>query len=115
MSYEAIYDGVRYPLADAAAAHGLEEAVRGIFDGNGNGGFVGFVSQKLDGALADHAGDSDRDSGQRRAEPDRRPPLVTPPAADTSVGRDGVSVSRRRRCPRDFRQRSTVNTRRYGA
>ncbi len=28
MSYEAIYDGVRYPLADAAAAHGLEEAIR---------------------------------------------------------------------------------------
>ncbi|MDT2007207.1 hypothetical protein FXW78_26560 [Rhodococcus opacus] len=45
MSYEAIYDGIRYPLADAAAAHGLEEAVRRIFDGNGNGGFVGFVSQ----------------------------------------------------------------------
>ncbi|QSE86551.1 hypothetical protein JWS14_46330 (plasmid) [Rhodococcus koreensis] len=45
MSYEAIYDGVRYPLADAAAAHGLEDDIRGIFDGNGNGGFVGFVSQ----------------------------------------------------------------------
>ncbi|WP_016881310.1 MULTISPECIES: hypothetical protein [unclassified Rhodococcus (in: high G+C Gram-positive bacteria)] len=45
MSYEAIYDGVRYPLADAAAAHGLEEAIRGIFEDNGNGGFVGFVSQ----------------------------------------------------------------------
>ncbi|MFC9359741.1 hypothetical protein ACFTZB_24635 [Rhodococcus sp. NPDC057014] len=45
MSYEAIYDGVRYPLADAAAAHGLEDAIRGIFEDNGNGGFVGFVSQ----------------------------------------------------------------------
>jgi hypothetical protein len=45
MSYEAIYDGVRYPLADAAAAHRLEEAIRGIFEDNGNGGFVGFVSQ----------------------------------------------------------------------
>ncbi|RYE39850.1 MAG: hypothetical protein EOP24_42980 [Hyphomicrobiales bacterium] len=45
MSYEAIYDGVRYPLADAGAEHGLEEAVRGIFEDNGNGGFVGFVSQ----------------------------------------------------------------------
>jgi hypothetical protein len=45
MSYEAIYDGVRYPFADAAAAHGLEEAIRGIFDDNGAGGFVGFVSQ----------------------------------------------------------------------
>ncbi|MDF3307958.1 hypothetical protein P3H15_23325 [Rhodococcus sp. T2V] len=45
MSYEAIYDGVRYPLADAAAAHGLEDAIRGIFEDRGNGGFVGFVSQ----------------------------------------------------------------------
>ncbi|RYF45465.1 MAG: hypothetical protein EOO27_41290 [Comamonadaceae bacterium] len=45
MSYEAIYDGVRYPLADAAAAHGLEDDIRGLFAGNGNGGFVGFVSQ----------------------------------------------------------------------
>ncbi|MFF2109223.1 hypothetical protein CJ179_11925 [Rhodococcus sp. ACS1] len=45
MSYEAIYDGVRYPLADAAAAHGLEDAIRGIFEDHGNGGFVGFVSQ----------------------------------------------------------------------
>jgi len=47
MSYEAIYDGVRYPLADAAAAYGLEDAIRGLFadTGNGNGGFVGFVSQ----------------------------------------------------------------------
>jgi hypothetical protein len=47
MSYEAIYDGVRYPLADAAAAHRLEDAVRGIFDDHdhGHGGFVGFVSQ----------------------------------------------------------------------
>jgi len=45
MSYEAIYDGVRYPLADAAAAHGLEDAIRGLFADNGNGGFVGFVSQ----------------------------------------------------------------------
>ncbi|MGV9870525.1 hypothetical protein [Rhodococcus koreensis] len=44
MSCEAIYDGVRYPLADAATAHGLEDAIRGLFD-NGNGGFVGFVSQ----------------------------------------------------------------------
>jgi len=45
MSYEAIYDGVRYPLADAAAAHGLEDDIRGLFADNGNGGFVGFVSQ----------------------------------------------------------------------
>ncbi|MFD6058223.1 hypothetical protein [Rhodococcus wratislaviensis] len=45
MSFEAIYDGVRYPLADAAAAHGLEDAIRGLFADNGNGGFVGFVSQ----------------------------------------------------------------------
>lgn len=29
----------------AAAAHRLEEAIRGIFEDNGNGGFVGFVSQ----------------------------------------------------------------------
>ena len=45
MSYEAIYDGVRYPLADAPTAHDLEDAVRGIFADHGNGGFVGFVSQ----------------------------------------------------------------------
>ena len=45
MSYEAIYDGVRYPLADAAAAYGLEDAIRGLFADNGNGGLVGFVSQ----------------------------------------------------------------------
>ncbi|WKN52568.1 hypothetical protein HJ581_0001205 (plasmid) [Rhodococcus opacus] len=45
MSYEAIYDGVRYPLADAAAAHSLEGHIRGLFADNGNGGFVGFVSQ----------------------------------------------------------------------
>ncbi|EHI43725.1 LOW QUALITY PROTEIN: hypothetical protein OPAG_08265, partial [Rhodococcus opacus PD630] len=31
---------------------------------------------ELDGSPADHAGDSDRDPGQRRAESDRRPPLV---------------------------------------
>ncbi|UZG59966.1 MULTISPECIES: hypothetical protein [Rhodococcus] len=45
ISYEAIYDGVRYPLADAAAAHGLEDDIRGLFEDNGNGRFVGFVSQ----------------------------------------------------------------------
>ncbi|MFE7416813.1 hypothetical protein [Rhodococcus sp. NPDC057529] len=45
MSYEAIYDGVRYPLADAAAAHGLEDAIRVIFEDHGSGGFVGFVNQ----------------------------------------------------------------------
>ncbi|PBC35047.1 hypothetical protein CJ179_50110 [Rhodococcus sp. ACS1] len=45
MSYEAIYDGIRYPLADAAAAHSLEDDIRGLFADNGNGGFVGFVSQ----------------------------------------------------------------------
>jgi len=51
---------------------------------------------------------------QRRAGPECRPPLVAPSAADTSVGRDGVSAQWTRGCQRDFRQRSTVNTRRVG-
>ena len=51
---------------------------------------------------------------QRRAEPDRRPPLVTPPQQTPPSSRDGVSAQWTRGCQRDFRQRSTVNTRRIG-
>lgn len=45
MSYEAIYGGAVYPLADAAAASALEDAVSRVFSDGGRGGFVGFVSQ----------------------------------------------------------------------